>query len=428
MLFCFLNFGKKSEAALRGSRTRDAQKRIVQMIRILAQRLLNSKSSDNFVSFISLVSVIGVALGVIALTVVTSVINGFEGELAKTVTRLNGDLLLYSRADPVGDADKVIEQIKRALPETKAVTTALLVDLMVSGPKAVSGALLEGYDLSTASQVVDLKSVILKGELPNVEGDVAIGKSLAEKIGAEVGTVIRLILPGFNGSHLPEIRSLKVSGILGLGMHEYDSKYLFTTQEVVQGLIKMPGKVSAFKIKLKAGADSTKASETLNSRFGFPFKAKDWGQLNHNLLYAIRLEKVVIGILLTTIVLVSAFNVISTLMMMIYDKARDIAILKAMGMRPSVSFILFVWIGSGIGFMGTGAGLILGLGINWILANTRLIELPADVYYFGFLPVVTRWEEILLIAFVALGVTCAATIFPAWRVSRASPAEGLRYD
>jgi lipoprotein-releasing system permease protein len=166
----------------------------------------------------------------------------------------------------------------------------------------------------------------------------------------------------------------------------------------------------------------------LAESFEYPFRAKDWSQLNKNLFYAIKLEKVVIAIILTVIVIVAAFNVVSTLMMMIHDKTKEIAILKAMGFRPMQSFGLFCIIGSGIGVVGTGFGVLAGLMLGWLLEKTQWIHLPPDIYYIGFLPVVIRWPEVALIALSAILVSILATFYPSWSVSRRSPLEGLRYE
>ena len=189
-----------------------------------------------------------------------------------------------------------------------------------------------------------------------------------------------------------------------------------------------PGRVTTFKLKLRSHADSRLASDRLADQFGYPYRAKDWMQMNKNIFYAIKLEKAVIAIILAAIVIVAAFNVVSTLMMMIHDKSREIAILKAMGFKPGQGFRLFCLIGLGMGLVGTIFGVGMGLGVNWILDKTRLIQLPADIYYISFLPVVVRWKEIGLIAAVAMLISFVATLFPAYKVSRRPPLEGLRYE
>jgi len=402
----------------------------------LARRFLLSKTSDGFLSLITWVSVVGVALGVLALTIVTSVINGFEGELTRVITGMNGDVILYSRGEPITDPEAIEGKIRKAIPETRAITRSFYAELMASGPNGVSGGILEGIDGETIGSVTAIPERVVSGRLPLGPGEVTLGSALADKIGAKAGTEIRLITPfigdggnpdGSSGA-TPKVTKARVVGVVKMGMYEYDSKFLFSTLSYVQSFLNQPGRVTTFKLRLKEGTDSRDASMRLGDSFGYPFRAKDWGQLNKNLFYAIKLEKVVIAIILTVIVIVAAFNVVSTLMMMIHDKSKEIAILKAMGFKPSQSFRLFCLIGTGIGAVGTVFGVALGLLGNWILERTHLVDLPADIYYIGFLPVVVRWKEVGLIALVALVISFLATVYPALQVSRRSPLEGLRYE
>jgi len=399
-----------------------------------------SKSSDAFVSLIAWVSVAGVALGVLALTVVTSVINGFEGELQRVITGMNGELVLYTRGEPFSDLERVESRVQQLVPEVQAMAPSLIIELMVSGPGSVAGAVVEGLDWPKAARVTEVHKRVVAGRLPltlttlDITGgalqEVALGDALASRIGAKVGDEIRLVIPFSEGDidsgSSSKVIPVKVSGLIKMGMFEYDSKFVFTGLETLQQILGIPAKMSSIKIRLKAGEDSRKAADRLGEGFGYPFRAKDWGQLNRNLLYAIQLEKIVISIILMAIILVAAFNVVSTLMMLMHDKTREIAILKAMGLAPSQAFRLFVWIGGGIGLAGAATGAGLGLLINQLLQKTRFIELPADIYYIGFLPVVTRWGELIVILAAAMVICLVATVYPAWRVSRRAPLEGVR--
>jgi lipoprotein-releasing system permease protein len=420
----------------------------LQAVPTLARRFLLSKVSDGFLSFIAWVSVVGVALGVLALVVVTSVINGFEGELSSVVTGMNGDVVLYSRGEAVADAEAVENKIRKVLPETQAITRSFLMELMASGPNGVAGAILEGVDNGTLGEVTAIPQRVTSGRLPTAEGEVALGTALAERLGAVEGSEIRLIVP-FSGdsqaasqsdgkgehkaepdelSGAPKIVKAQVVGLVKMGMYDFDSKFIFAKLSGVQAFLNQGKKVTSFMIRLAPGTNSRVASDRLTDSFGYPFKSKDWAQQNKNLFYAIQLEKAVIAIILTVIVIVAAFNVVSTLMMMIHDKGKEIAILKAMGFRPAQSFRLFTVIGVGMGLVGTISGVLIGLGISWLLQKTHWIDLPPDIYYIGFLPVVVRWHEVALIAFLALLISFMATLYPALQVSRRSPLDGLRYE
>ncbi len=399
------------------------------LIFTLAKRFLLSKSSDGFISFIAWVSMIGVALGVMSLTLVTSVINGFESELTQMITSMNGDVILYTRGEPIRDSAASIREIRRIIPETQSVSPSFVTEIMVSGKDAVSGAVLQGVDPESIGLVTKIPQRVTAGRLPVGDGEVALASALANKLGATLNSGVRLIVP-FAAGENSQAKSLqvKVVGIVQMGMYEYDSKFLFMALPSVQKFLDQPERVTTFHIQLKPGAPSRTASDRLSESFGYPFKAKDWSQLNRNLFYAIQLEKAVIAIILTVIVVVAAFNVVSTLMMMIHDKGREIAILKAMGFLPSQSFLLFCILGLGIGALGTGVGVLGGLGLGWLLEKTHWIDLPADIYYIGFLPVIVRWPEIALIIAMALLISFLATLYPSLMISKRSPLEGLRYE
>jgi lipoprotein-releasing system permease protein len=276
--------------------------------------------------------------------------------------------------------------------------------------------------------------------MPAADEEVVLASVIADKLGATEGSEIRLIAPFTSGTDAPpRVLKCKVVGIIRMGMHDYDSKFVFMQLAAVQKFLSLPGRVTNFNIKLHTGTSSASSAsasgyasrlavDQLTRSFEYPFRAKDWSQLNRNLFYAIQLEKTVIAIILTVIVVVAAFNVVSTLMMMIHDKSKEIAILKAMGFRKAQSFWLFCLIGVGIGAVGIGLGVCTGLGLGWVLKVTHWIVLPSDIYYIGFLPVLVRWREIGLIAICALAISFGATLYPSWTVSRRSPLEGLRYE
>lgn len=410
----------------------------VSAVVLLARRFLLSKTSDGFLSLIAWVSVVGVALGVLALTVVTSVINGFEGELSHVITGMNGDVIVYSR-EPIRDPSTMEERIRSTVPELQAITPSFITEVMATGPIGVAGAILEGVDPSRVGLVTSLPKHVTQGKLPGRSGEVAVGYALADRLGVGLNSELRIIIPSVSeGSasesgtrdelEVPKTVESRVVGIVRMGMYDYDSKYLYATLPAVQDFLQEQGRVTAFKLKLMPGTDTHQVSRRLSDYFGYPFRSKDWAELNHNLFYAIQLEKAVISIILTVIVIVAAFNVVSTLMMMIHDKTKEISILKAMGFRPSQGFRLFCLIGIGMGAVGTFFGVAFGMGLNWVIMHTRLIHLPADIYAIGFLPVVVRWREVGMIALVAMTISFLAALYPGWKVARRSPLDGLRYE
>ena len=371
----------------------------------------------------------GVALGVMALTIVISVINGFEGELTRMITKMNGDVLFYSRGEPVQNPDQMELDIRKVVPEVAAMSRLFVLELMLSGPRGATGGILEGIEPETIGLVTDIPQSLVAGRLPVTEGEAALGSALAEKLGVEIGTEFKIVAP-FAGETESQPRSTRVRavGIFKMGMFEYDSKILLMSLDSVQKFLDQRGKVTNFNIRLQDGVDARDAANRLSESFGYPFRAKDWSQLNKNLFYAIKLEKMVITIILTVIVIVAAFNVVSTLMMMIHDKTKEIAILKVMGFQRFRSFQLFCFIGTAIGVVGTSVGILFGLAVGWLLQKTQWIQLPPDIYYIHFLPVVVRWKEILVIAGCALAISFFATLYPSWKVANRSPLDGMRYE
>jgi lipoprotein-releasing system permease protein len=401
----------------------------------IALRFLLSKSRGNFLSFITFISIIGVCIGVLALLVVTSVVNGFENELTRVIAGTQGDVLFYTRASPIRDQDSLEKKIREFAPGIESITGSYVSEVMFNGPEGVAGGALEGVDLRSWSSVISVGGRLSPGgALPENEGEIILGSALAERLGVKTGDSIRVIIP-FSGMDeesgfgAPRVQDFKLVGIVHLGMYDYDSKYAYAPLQSVQRLVFGEDRnyITSFRMKLKDPGTAPAVAAELSQHFGFPYRVRDWSQLNKNLLYAIKLEKAVISILLTAIMIVAAFNVISALLMMVYEKEKEIAILRVLGVRKRDHFYLFSLIGSFLGLAGTLLGVVLGLVSTAVLKSTRLIELPAEVYHLEYLPVIIRWTEWCAIGVMAFLICFLATVGPAARIARRSPVEGLRW-
>ncbi len=368
---------------------------------------------------------------------VTSVVNGFENELTQVITGTQGDVLFYTRGSPIRDKDALQKKIREFAPGIKDITGSFVSEVMFNGPSGVAGGALEGVDLSNWSSVISVGDRLNPGSvLPQNEGEIVLGSALAEKLGVSRDDTVRVIIP-FSGVEeeedsgfgSPRVQDFKVVGIVHLGMYDYDSKYAYAPLPSVQKLVFSEPKdfITSFRIKLRNPDSAQTVAAELSQHFGFPYRVRDWSQLNKNLLYAIKLEKVVITVLLTAIMIVAAFNVISALLMMVYEKEKEIAILRVLGVRQRDQFYLFSFIGSFFGLMGTFLGVILGLITIFILRQTQFIHLPAEVYHLEYLPVVIRWTEWCAIGLMAFVICFLATVGPAARIARRSPVEGLRW-
>jgi lipoprotein-releasing system permease protein len=403
----------------------------------IAIRFLLSKSRGNFLSFITIISIIGVSVGVLALLVVTSVVNGFENELSRVITGTQGEVLFYTRASPIRDRGALEKKIREFAPGIEAMTGSFVSEVMFHGPDGVGGGVLEGVDLASWSSVLSVGNRLSEGgALPVNDGEILLGSALAEKLGVKVGEAIRVIIPFSSmeededqGFGAPRVQDFKLVGIVHLGMYDYDSKYAYAPLSSVQRLVYGEDLdfITSFRIKLKNPAAAQAVGAELSQHFGFPYRVRDWSQLNRNLLYAIKLEKAVIAVLLTAIMIVAAFNVISALLMMVYEKEKEISILRVLGVRRRDHFILFAMIGSALGLAGTVVGVILGFFSTLLLRSNRFIELPAEVYHLEYLPVIIRWTEWCAIGLMAFVICFLATVGPAARIARRNPVEGLRW-
>jgi lipoprotein-releasing system permease protein len=412
----------------------------VRLIRAVASRFVFDKRSAadpmarGFVSFIAAISMAGLALGVTALLVVTSVMNGFERELKRALTAFHGHIIFFSRGDAVSDPEKYMEEIPRLFPEVKAVSPYVFAEVMLSSSRGVAGSVVEGVHLPTLRKVSAVADKVIAGWLPKKSEDgkgvpeIAIGAEIARKLHVGPGDNVVLTVPFAKDGDAPLVRRLTVSGIVRLGMYDYDSKYALLELSELQKILEMPGKVNAFKILTKDPARSYKVVEGLNDKYVYPLRARDWSSLNRNLFYAIRLEKVVIATILMAIVLVASFNIISTIMMMVHDKKRQISMLKALGWGRAQTFGVFLSIGAGMSVLGTLLGLGLGRALCAVVAWKSIIDLPADIYFLSRLPIEIRVWEWVLICGLTIALALASTLLPSYRVSRQSPVEGLRYE
>ncbi|MGE3260568.1 MAG: FtsX-like permease family protein [Bacteriovoracia bacterium] len=406
------------------------------IVAVVARRFLTGKKRNTFLSFIASVSLFGVCLGVAALTVVMSVMEGFETQLQSIITDTQSHIVLFSSRQLITDQHDFEERVERIGGDQILATSPFLFsEVMLAKGARVVGSLVEGIEERTTIQTTELAKHIGNGAMPELGLDgklpsILIGANLAESLNAKSGDVISVISPFFEKDSLqPRSRRFRVAGIVSTGMYEYDSKYSMIHIDEARDFFRLPpGSFSAMRIKTRSAAQSRQLSERLQKEMGYPYRSRDWTELNRNLFYAVRLQKAVIFVILTAIIVVAAFNIMSTLMMMMSEKKKEMSILKAMGLSPRQSSRVFVRVGLWIGLSGAVAGLSLGLLLATILAKTKFIQLPPDVYFISYLPVDLRPATLLVIAGCAVLVALLATLYPAYQVANESPVEGLRYE
>ena len=406
-------------------------------------RYLKAKRKQTFISIITFISIGGVALGVMALIVVLAVMSGFENDLKNKILGLNAHVLVLSWDNQIEHYAQLAGQVEK-VPGVTGATPFILTQVLLNTPQKVTGAVLRGLEVNSARRVIILDRIIRTGSWKALEAPVGdqpdagasmpgiiLGQELAKQLGLSLGDPVSVVSPLGEVSPLgrvPKMRPFRLAGTFESGMFEYDSTIAFISLAQAQSFLAMPGRVTGLEVKTRDIYEADRIAIDIKTRLGFPYWTKDWMRMNKNLFSALKLEKLVMFIILALIILVAAFNIVSSLIMVVMEKTKDIAVLKSMGATAGSIMKIFVLEGLIIGVVGTTLGLIGGVGLCEILRKYQFIHLPSDVYYISSLPVLMKGLDILLIVVAAIGITFVATLYPAWQASRLDPVEALRYE
>ncbi|MGD9113737.1 MAG: lipoprotein-releasing ABC transporter permease subunit [Desulfobacterales bacterium] len=405
----------------------------------IGRRYLRAKQKQAFISLITVLSVAGVTVGVMALIVVIAVMAGFEADLKSRILGGQPQVMLMRH----GGAFKEYRQVLTDVEQTKGVEAAtpfIYAQIMLRSKHGASGAVLRGIDPDSAGRVIkSLDDVHLPdpAKLRTTQDSqlqkpgIVLGRELAKSLGVIEGDSIYLISPRSMLSpigHVPAMKQFKVTGFFESGMYEYDQTFAYIHIKDAQKLLRMADSVTGIDIRVTDIYDARNIAENIISELGFPYWARDWMQMNRNLFKALKLERRVMFIILTLIILVAAFNIASSLIMMVMGKTRDIAILKAMGATNQSIRKIFVFNGMVIGTIGTILGLCLGLVICTVLKHYDIHELTGDIYYFTTtLPVKLELINVISIICAALLICFLATLYPARQAAKLDPVEAIRY-
>jgi len=409
-------------------------------------RYLKAKRKQTFISIITVISIAGVMVGVMTLIVVLAVMNGFETMLKQKIIGTQAHIVVLKAGQEGIDQ---YDQVARKVEETRDVVSAspfIFSQVMLSSDSGVSGVVLKGIDPARVGKVTELGRYLKAGRLEDLqkppEGELAgivLGVELAKHLGLSVGDPLQVISPLGTITPMgmvPKMRRFRVVGIFQSGMYEYDTTLAYISLENAQKFFNMDGRVSGIEIKTDNVYGVQEIGREIRRKLGFPFWTRDWMEMNRNLFSALRLEKIAMFIILVLIVLVAAFNIISTLIMVVMEKSKDIAILKSMGAPGRGILKIFIIEGLVIGVVGTAMGLIAGLAIALNLEKiTGFVEnlfgfkvMSSDVYYIDKLPSQVNPWDLTWIVLTAILISLLATVYPAWRASRLDPAEALRYE
>lgn len=403
-------------------------------------RYTRAKRRNHFISFISLASMLGIAIGVTALITVISVMNGFEGELRQRILGMVAHATISGAGQPMADWAIAIDAAKRD-PRVIGAAPYVEREAMLQGGRT-QGALLRGIDPTQEPEVSELDAKMVKGEFGALQPgafNIVLGSELALWLGVDVGDQVTVFVPEFRSTPvgvMPQMKRFTVVGLFTAGMQEYDRQLAIVHIGDGQRLLRMGEGVTGVRLKLRDMFDGWKVARDLSDHLGSFYRIRDWSADHANFFRAIRMEKTVMFIILSLIIGVAAFNLVSSLVMLVTDKQADIAILRTLGMSPRSIMAVFVVQGSLIGIVGVILGLIGGLSLTinlqWVvkaiesLMGTELM--PADVYYITGVPTELRQWDVVQITLVALCMSMLATVYPAWRAARTEPAAALRYE
>ncbi len=390
----------------------------------ISWRYLVTKRKEKFISLISVISVLGIAIGVAALIIVIAVMTGFDQDLREKIVGNYSNITLSGfKAINDRESEGILKKIALN-PHVKGISPYVQGQVLIKEANRYFAVGLKGINPDTESQVTKIKQYIVSGEINNLGQDgVIVGKELALNFGLGPGSYFSIISP------LGKLYKLRVAGIFASGMYEYDLNLIFSNLKPAQDILGLPDQVSAIAIKLDNLYLADKVKEELSSALGYKYNLKTWTEANQNFFAALKLEKITMFIILTLIILVASFNIISTLIVMVVEKTKDIGVLKATGMNSSGIRKIFTYEGLIIGILGTFLGALTGIILCLLLKKYQFIKLPQDIYYIDKLPVSLQlWPDITLIVLSAMAIVLISTLYPANKASQLKPVDALRYE
>ena len=404
-------------------------------------RYLRAKRRNGFISFISLVSVLGIALGVAALIIVLSVMNGFQKDIRNRILGAAAHIEVSDYQGRVNNWQSLMQQLEKQ-PRVVAASPYISAQGLASFGGTVRGVMVRGIDPVYEHNVVDIGKHMTQGRVSDLHPGgfgIVIGDQLAQQLGVAPGDKVTLITPEGNitpAGMMPRLKQFTVVGIFKMNMYELDAGLVMIDLRDAQVLFRLGQDVSGIRLKLDDVMAAPEVKAQLQAKLNQNATVSDWTDMNANYFRAVQIEKRMMTIILTLIVAVAAFNLVSTLVMVVTDKQADIAILRTLGVSPLSIMSIFMIQGSVAGVLGTLSGVILGVFGAWnVDLLLRAIEkitgsqlLSAQVYMIDYLPSDVQWHDVSTITMISLVLALFATIYPSWRASRTQPAEALRYE
>jgi lipoprotein-releasing system permease protein len=410
--------------------------------RKVAARYLRARRGERFVSVIAIFSLVGISLGVATLIIVMSVMNGFRQELIAQILGLNGDISVYGANGALTNYDDIAAKI-RTINGVTAAFPIVQGEVLMSGPQGgATGGIARGITPQGLANLPTVSNHVSAGNLADLTGDgvIAIGGGLASQFGLSIGSNIQLILPQGKATvfgTIPSIESFRVVAIFQTGMAQYDSSFVFLPLAAAQNLFQQNNAATQIQVYVTDPDNDATIKQNIHDMLaGTPITTQDWRQNNDSFLAAVQVEGNVMFLILTLIIVVAAFNVISSLIMMVKDKARDIAILRTMGASSGAILRIFLMCGASVGIFGTLIGFVLGTVFcayieqirEFVQHVTGTVVFDPTVYYLEQLPAKLDWHQVTEVILMSFALSLLATIYPSWRAAKIDPIEALRRE
>ena len=401
----------------------------------IARRYLKSRRRENFISFISLISIVGVAIGVATLNFVMAMMNGFETEIRQRIIDTTAHITVYSYAgDGFVDWQSLADKIKD-VPDVEATAPNIFFKSVIGSGDANDGVFVKGIDPKYEYAVSRLHENIVAGEINlDINSDslpgIVIGRELASTLNVKLGEEV--VLASLKQKKMtltlqPKYKRFVVTGLFETGMNEYDGNLAYISIPMAQDLFKLDDMVTGLQVRVRDFYKSEHIAREIEEIVGSPYYAVDWSERHKNLFGWMTLEKYGMSIVVGLIVAVAAFNIVTTLIMLVIEKRRDIAILKSMGANRSQVMKIFMFQGTLLGFVGTMAGTALGFALCWLQQTFDIVAIPGEIYFINSLPIDMRAIEFVIVAVASVVIAFLATLYPSRRAARLFPSDILRH-
>jgi lipoprotein-releasing system permease protein len=403
--------------------------------RLIAWRYIR-RPTDKLVSAVGIVSIFGLVIGVMALVISMALMTGYRRDLQRKLLGGNAEIFVYSIGGPIADTARLLS-IVRGVPGVGEASPVLFQHALVTTEQNTTGSevMVKGFDPSrrkTSEMLAKIVGPLGRFESEEGENGVAVGRYLADRLGVKQGMSISMTVPSDGGhSFLPRSASFVVTNVFSTGFFEYDARWLFIDLHEAERLAGTPGTANLVEVQLQPGASIDAVVSEIGRRTDHRFAVSDWREMNRQLFSMLKIQQLVLFIVIGLIVFVSTFNIVSTLIMTVHEKRREIGILTSMGAGQRTVRLVFIWYGTMVGVAGTVIGIVVGALVCWIITEFKVVSFPpeiAEVYFVSSIPFITRWRDLAIIGAFSIVVSFIATVIPSMRAARLNPVDALRHE